>query len=70
MTLGRRAAGEGVATALLLATIIGSGVMGENLAGGNVAIALLGREPSALLCSRPGCERCDAVRGYVKLAAA
>jgi glycerol uptake facilitator-like aquaporin len=41
MTLGRRAAGEGVATALLLATIIGSGVMGENLAGGNVAIALL-----------------------------
>jgi glycerol uptake facilitator-like aquaporin len=41
MTLARRAAGEGVATALLLATIIGSGVMGENLAGGNVAIALL-----------------------------
>src|SRR5687767_8488920 len=41
MTLARRAVGEGVATALLLATIIGSGVMGENLAGGNVAIALL-----------------------------
>lgn len=41
MTLGRRAAGEALATALLLATIIGSGVMGENLAQGNVAIALL-----------------------------
>jgi glycerol uptake facilitator-like aquaporin len=32
---------EGVGTALLLATVIGSGVMGERLAGGNVAIALL-----------------------------
>jgi glycerol uptake facilitator-like aquaporin len=41
MTLGRRAAAEAVATALLLATIIGSGTMGEDLAAGNVAIALL-----------------------------
>jgi glycerol uptake facilitator-like aquaporin len=41
MTLGRRAAGEALATALLLATIIGSGTMGENLAQGNIAIALL-----------------------------
>lgn len=41
MTSGRRAAGEALATALLLATIIGSGIMGENLARGNVAIALL-----------------------------
>lgn len=41
MTLGRRVAGEALATALLLATIIGSGVMGENLAQGNTAIALL-----------------------------
>jgi glycerol uptake facilitator-like aquaporin len=41
MTLGRRVAGEALATALLLATIIGSGVMGENLAQGNAAIALL-----------------------------
>jgi glycerol uptake facilitator-like aquaporin len=41
MTLGRRTASEALATALLLATIIGSGVMGENLAQGNVAIALL-----------------------------
>jgi glycerol uptake facilitator-like aquaporin len=30
-----------VGTALLLATVVGSGIMGERLAGGNVAIALL-----------------------------
>ena len=39
---GRRLAAEGLGTALLLAVVIGSGVMGERLAGGNVAIALLG----------------------------
>lgn len=33
---------EAIATALLLATVIGSGVMGESLSGGNSAIALLG----------------------------
>jgi glycerol uptake facilitator-like aquaporin len=32
---------ETLGTALLLATVIGSGVMGERLAGGNTAIALL-----------------------------
>jgi glycerol uptake facilitator-like aquaporin len=32
---------ECVGTALLLATVVGSGIMGEQLAGGNVAIALL-----------------------------
>jgi glycerol uptake facilitator-like aquaporin len=32
---------EGLGTALLLATVIGSGIMGDKLAGGNVAIALL-----------------------------
>jgi glycerol uptake facilitator-like aquaporin len=32
---------EGVGTALLLATVVGSGIMGERLAGGNIAIALL-----------------------------
>jgi glycerol uptake facilitator-like aquaporin len=41
MTLGRRLAAEGIGTALLLAAIIGSGIMGERLAGGNVAVALL-----------------------------
>jgi glycerol uptake facilitator-like aquaporin len=37
----RRAVAEGLGTALLLATVIGSGIMGDKLAGGNVAIALL-----------------------------
>ena len=32
---------EGIGTALLLATVIGSGIMGDKLSGGNVAIALL-----------------------------
>jgi len=39
--LRRRLAAEGVGTALLLTAIVGSGIMGERLAGGNVAIALL-----------------------------
>ena len=41
MTLGRRLTAEALGTAMLLATVIGSGIMGEQLAGGNVAIALL-----------------------------
>ena len=41
ITIARRAFAEGVGTALLLATVVGSGIMGERLAGGNVAIALL-----------------------------
>ncbi|HZZ01071.1 MAG TPA: aquaporin [Candidatus Baltobacteraceae bacterium] len=41
VTLSRRAAVEGVGTALLLAGIVGSGIMAERLAGGNVAVALL-----------------------------
>jgi glycerol uptake facilitator-like aquaporin len=40
--LPRRLAAEGLGTALLLAVVIGSGIMGERLAAGNVAIALLG----------------------------
>ena len=39
--LSKRAAAEALGTAFLLATVIGSGIMGERLAGGNVAIALL-----------------------------
>ena len=38
---GRAAVAEAIGTALLLAVIVGSGIMGERLAGGNVAIALL-----------------------------
>jgi len=41
MSLARRVIAEAVATAMLLAAVVGSGVMGERLAGGNVAIALL-----------------------------
>lgn len=40
-SLRRRAASEAVGTAMLLAAVVGSGIMGERLAGGNVAIALL-----------------------------
>jgi glycerol uptake facilitator-like aquaporin len=42
MTMSRRLAAEFLGTAFLLAVVIGSGIMGERLAGGNVAIALLG----------------------------
>ena len=40
-TLLRRLVAEAVGTALLLAAVVGSGIMGERLAGGNVAVALL-----------------------------
>ncbi len=41
MTLSRRMAAEAVGTALLLTAVVGSGIMAESLAGGNLAIALL-----------------------------
>jgi glycerol uptake facilitator-like aquaporin len=41
MTLFRRATAELIGTAMLLAAVIGSGIMGERLAGGNPGIALL-----------------------------
>jgi len=41
VTLARRLTAEAIGTALLLAAVVGSGIMGERLAGGNVAIALL-----------------------------
>lgn len=40
--LPRRLAAEFIGTAFLLATVVGSGIMGETLAGGNMALALLG----------------------------
>jgi glycerol uptake facilitator-like aquaporin len=40
-SLGRRLVAEGVGTCLLLATVVGSGIMGERLAGGSVGLALL-----------------------------
>jgi glycerol uptake facilitator-like aquaporin len=39
--LARKTAAEAVGTALLLCAVVGSGIMGERLADGNVAIALL-----------------------------
>jgi len=41
VTLTRRLAAELIGTALLLAAVVGSGIMGDRLADGNVAIALL-----------------------------
>jgi glycerol uptake facilitator-like aquaporin len=41
MPLARRIVAEGIGTALLLAGIVGSGVMAEDLAGDNAAVALL-----------------------------
>ena len=40
-SMATRVVAEAVGTALLLATVVGSGIMGERLAGGNLAIALL-----------------------------
>ncbi len=42
MTFSRKLAAEFLGTAGLLAIVVGSGIMGERLAGGNMAIALLG----------------------------
>jgi glycerol uptake facilitator-like aquaporin len=39
--LARRLVAEGLGTLLLVATVVGSGIMAEGLAGGNVAVALL-----------------------------
>jgi glycerol uptake facilitator-like aquaporin len=41
MSTSRRLVAETLGTALLLMAVVGSGIMGERLAGGNVAIALL-----------------------------
>ncbi len=40
--IGRRLLAEGLGTAILVATVVGSGIMAERLAGGNQAVALLG----------------------------
>lgn len=41
VSLTRRLAAEGFGTAFLLIAVVGSGIMAERLAGGNVAVALL-----------------------------
>jgi glycerol uptake facilitator-like aquaporin len=40
-TLGRRLTAEGIGTGFLLIAVVGSGILGERLAGGNTAVALL-----------------------------
>ncbi len=40
-SLSRRLAAEAIGTGLLLAIVVGSGIMGDRLSGGNIAIALL-----------------------------
>jgi len=53
INLIRRAISEGLGTAFLLAAIIGSGIMGERLADGNTAVALLANTiaiGAALVC--------------------
>jgi glycerol uptake facilitator-like aquaporin len=53
VTLARRLVAEALGTALLLAAVVGSGIMGESLAGGNIAIALLANTlatGAALVC--------------------
>jgi glycerol uptake facilitator-like aquaporin len=42
VTLARRLLSEAIGTGILVATVVGSGIMAERLAGGNEAIALLG----------------------------
>lgn len=39
--LGRRLASEALGTGILVATVVGSGIMGDRLAAGNDAVALL-----------------------------
>ena len=41
-SLSRRLLSEGLGTAVLVATVVGSGIMAERLAGGNQAIVFLG----------------------------
>jgi glycerol uptake facilitator-like aquaporin len=41
-TLSRQVCAEFLGTAILLAAVVGSGIMAQRLAGGNVALALLG----------------------------
>jgi glycerol uptake facilitator-like aquaporin len=76
--LSRRVVAEAIGTAFLLVAIVGSGIMGERLDGGNIAVALLANSiatGSALLCLiaalgpisgahfNPAVSLADAIRG-------
>ena len=55
-SLARSLVAEAVGTALLLAVVVGSGIMGERLAGGSVGLATFGLIAAIVLVerSRPG----------------
>jgi alpha-tubulin suppressor-like RCC1 family protein len=64
---------EGIGTALLLSTVIGSGIMGDKLSGGNVAIALLANTLATGPCRPvpfPGVHGGTAVRGRARVLSA
>ena len=78
MSRARRLVAEAIGSALLLAAVVGSGIMGERLAGGNLALALLanavatGAALAALLVAlgpvsgaqlNPAVTACEAWRG-------
>lgn len=78
--LARRIVAEGLGTAMLLATVVGSGIMAERLAGGNVAVALLANASAtgaalvALILTfgaisgahfNPAVTFCDAIQGGI-----
>jgi glycerol uptake facilitator-like aquaporin len=48
MTMGKRLVAEALGTGLLVTAVVGSGIMAEQLAGGNVAVALLGNTVSTV----------------------
>lgn len=81
MNLLRRTTAETLGTAILLSTVIGSGIMGERLANGNVAVALLANTlaTGAILVAliltfggisgahfNPAVTLCDALQGGLK----
>lgn len=80
-TLMRRAVAEGLGTAMLLAAVVGSGIMAERLSGSNAAMALLantistGAALAALILTfggisgaqfNPAVTICDLIQGGIK----
>lgn len=61
--LARRLIAEGLGTALLLAAVVGSGIMGERLAAGNEAIALLANTVSTAAALVALIQMCGPVSG-------
>ena len=62
MDMARKLAAEAIGTAFLLIAVVGSGIMAERLAGGNVALALLGNTLATRQVMRRGV---DGMIGFV-----